>query len=163
MWHWRCRHWLRNVRGNGCLKRPSSVFLDSELRRQAAAYNRLPVTEMHQELSPTDTLRRCRRYSDLGAETRAPLAFSTWRLLSVPPCCTVQNGATSTASWWIAQIASDGVHKFLRIGVRATAYSDPCLMVNVAALLGPEDVVGHFAFRSKRTPRGRLLKSGSGQ
>ena len=40
-----------------------------------------------------------------------------------------------------AQIARDAVHKFLRIGVRSTAYDDTHLMLMSASLLTEKDVV----------------------
>ena len=115
-----------------------------ELRRQAAAYNRLPVTEMHQELSPNDTLREIvtkvfRTSAQALEETLGILDMAAFERAAILLANAKQRDFYGFGG--SAQIASDGVHKFLRIGVRATAYSDPYLMLMSAALLSPEDVV----------------------
>lgn len=115
-----------------------------ELRIKAAEYNRLPITEMHKELSPTDTTREI---VTKVFRTSAQALEETLAILDM--------NAFERAAEWLAnarqrdfygfggsaQIARDAVHKFLRIGTRATAYDDPHMMLMSAALLGEKDVV----------------------
>ncbi len=115
-----------------------------DLRSQAAAYNRLPITAMHEELSPSDTLR------EIVTKVFRTSAQALEETLGILDMAAFERAATLLANanqrdfygfGGSAQIASDAVHKFLRIGIRATAYSDPYLMLMSAALLGPSDVV----------------------
>lgn len=115
-----------------------------DLRRQASAYNRLPITEMHQELSPTDTLREIvtkvfRTSAQALEETLGILDMGAFERAAGLLANAKQRDFYGYGG--SAQIAGDAVHKFLRIGVRATAYNDPHMMLMSAALLGPEDVV----------------------
>lgn len=50
-----------------------------------------------------------------------------------------------------AQIARDGAHKFLRIGIRASVFDDAHMMMMSAAALGPDDVAIAFS-HSGSTP-----------
>lgn len=143
---------LRDV-ANGCEMSEAMVVKTAkkfgfsgfrELRRQAAAYNRLPITEMHQELSPTDTLR------EIVTKVFRTSAQALEETLGILDMAAFERAAKLLANakqrdfygfGGSAQIACDATHKFLRIGVRTTAYSDPYLMLMSAALLGPEDVV----------------------
>lgn len=115
-----------------------------ELRSKAAAYNRLPVTEMHQELSPTDTAREIvtkvfRTSIQALEETLAILDMKAFERAADLLAKAQQRDFYGFGG--SAQIGRDAVHKFLRIGVRATAYDDPHMMLMSAALLGQDDVV----------------------
>ena len=115
-----------------------------ELRRQVAAYNKLPITEMHQELSPTDSIREIvtkvfRTSAQALEETLAILDLAAFERAAVMIAKAKQRDFYGFGG--SAQIARDAVHKFLRIGVRATAYDDPHMMLMSASLLGKQDVV----------------------
>lgn len=115
-----------------------------DLRLQAAAYNRLPISEMHQELSPNDTAREIvtkvfRTSAQALEETLAILNMDAFERAASLLAKAKQRDFYGFGG--SALIARDSVHKFLRIGIRATAHDDPYVMLMSAALLGPEDVV----------------------
>ncbi|TCL03220.1 MULTISPECIES: MurR/RpiR family transcriptional regulator [Sodalis] len=115
-----------------------------ELRSKAAEYNRLPITEMHQELSPTDTAREIvtkvfRTSAQALEETLAILDMDAFVRAADLLAKAQQRDFYGFGG--SAQIARDAVHKFLRIGVRATVYDDPHMMLMSASLLGEKDVV----------------------
>lgn len=115
-----------------------------ELRTLAAKYNRLPITEMHKELSPTDTTR------EIVTKVFRTSAQALEETLAILDMNAVERAAELLANaqqrdfygfGGSSQIARDSVHKFLRIGARATAYDDPHMMLMSASLLGNKDVV----------------------
>ncbi len=115
-----------------------------ELRIKAAHYNRLPITEMHQELSPSDTTREIvskvfRTSVQAIEETLAILDMAAFEKAADLLANARQRDFYGFGG--SAQIARDAVHKFLRIGARATAYDDPHMMLMSAALLDQHDVV----------------------
>ncbi len=115
-----------------------------ELRSQVAVYNRLPITEMHQELSPTDTVREIvtkvfRTSAQALEETLAILDMVAFERAAIILAKAKQRDFYGIGG--SAQIGRDAVHKFLRIGVRATAYDDPHMMLMSASLLHKTDVV----------------------
>lgn len=115
-----------------------------ELRSKVATYNRLPITEMHQELSPTDTAREIvtkvfRTSAQALEETLAILDMKAFERAAGLLAKARQRDFYGFGG--SAQIARDAVHKFLRIGVRATVYDDPHMMLMSAALLDEQDVV----------------------
>ncbi|XBS67899.1 SIS domain-containing protein [Acerihabitans sp. KWT182] len=115
-----------------------------ELRSKAAQYNRLPITEMHQELSATDTAREIvtkvfRTSAQALEETLAILDMKAFERAA--GLLTKARQRDFYGFGGSAQIARDAVHKFLRIGVRATVYDDPHMMLMSASLLDENDVV----------------------
>jgi len=115
-----------------------------ELRSKAAHYNRLPITEMHQELSPSDTTREIvskvfRTSVQAIEETLAILDMTAFEKAADMLAHAHQRDFYGFGG--SAQIARDAVHKFLRIGARATAYDDSHMMLMSAALLDKQDVV----------------------
>ncbi|MBB1073921.1 MurR/RpiR family transcriptional regulator [Rhodoferax sp. 4810] len=115
-----------------------------DLRRQVAAYNRLPISEMHQELSPTDSVREIvtkvfRTSAQALEETLAILDLVSFEKAAILLAAARQRDFYGFGG--SAQIARDAIHKFLRIGVRATAYDDPHMMLMSASLLDKNDVV----------------------
>ncbi|MCQ4093215.1 MurR/RpiR family transcriptional regulator [Erwinia persicina] len=115
-----------------------------ELRSKAAEYNRLPINEMHQELSPTDTAAEIvtkvfRTSAQALEETLAILDMKAFERAAELLAKAQQRDFYGFGG--SAQIARDAVHKFLRIGARATAWDDPHMMLMSASLLGKNDVV----------------------
>lgn len=115
-----------------------------QLRAKVANYNRLPITEMHQELSPSDTTREIvskvfRTSVQAIEETLAILDMAAFEKAAEFLAKARQRDLYGFGG--SAQIARDAVHKFLRIGVRATAYDDSHMMLMSAALLNEQDVV----------------------
>ncbi|WP_078829299.1 MurR/RpiR family transcriptional regulator [Pantoea ananatis] len=115
-----------------------------ELRIKAALYNRLPITEMHQELSPSDTTREIvskvfRTSVQAIEETLAILDMAAFEKAAELLANARQRDFYGFGG--SAQIARDAVHKFLRIGTRSAAYDDPHMMLMSAALLNEQDVV----------------------
>jgi len=115
-----------------------------DLRAAAAAYNKLPVTEMHQEVSPTDTHKEVvskvfRTSIHALEETLAIFDFAAFERATEYMMSAKQRDLYGIGG--SAQIARDAAHKFLRIGVRASAYDDAHLMLMSASVLEPGDVV----------------------
>ena len=115
-----------------------------ELRAALTEYNQLAVSEMYEDLSPTDTpemiidkvfktaiqaLQETQAILDINGFNRAVDAVYRSRQRDF-------YGVGGSAI-----IAQDAAHKFLRIGIRAAAYDDPHLMMMSAALLTADDVV----------------------
>jgi DNA-binding MurR/RpiR family transcriptional regulator len=115
-----------------------------DLRRAVAAYNKLPVTEMHREVSPSDTAREVvtkvfRTSIQALEETMNILDMKAFERAAALLIRAQQRDFYGVGG--SAHIAGDASHKFLRIGVRATVYSDPHLMLMSASLLDAKDVV----------------------
>ena len=119
-----------------------------DFRQQVAGYIRLPIAEMHEELSPEDT----------GAEIVQKVFRASMQALE-ETLAIADIDAFERAADFIyrarqrdfygvggsAQIARDVAHKFLRIGVRASVYDDAHMMAMSASLLGTEDVAVGFS------------------
>lgn len=119
-----------------------------DMRRDIAAYNRLPTADLHRQLDPGDdaatvvgkvfrtaiqALEETLAILDMRAFARAAEALGRARQRDF-------YGVGGSA-----QIARDVAHKFLRIGVRASAFDDAHMMLMSAALLGPGDVAVGFS------------------
>lgn len=119
-----------------------------DMRRDIAAYNRLPTAELHQRLDPADdaatvvgkvfrtaiqALEETRAILDMSAFARAAQALGQARQRDF-------YGVGGSA-----QIARDVAHKFLRIGVRASVFDDAHMMLMSATLLGKGDVAVGFS------------------
>jgi DNA-binding MurR/RpiR family transcriptional regulator len=115
-----------------------------ELRQSVAAYNRLPVNEMHKELLPTDSSREILTKVFRTAIKALEETLAILDIQAFDKAVTLLVGARQRDFYGLggsAQIARDAVHKFLRIGVRSTAYDDTHLMLMSASLLTEKDVV----------------------
>jgi DNA-binding MurR/RpiR family transcriptional regulator len=115
-----------------------------KLRQSVAAYNRLPVNEMHKELLPTDST------GEIVTKVFHTAIKALEETLAILDLKAFEHAVTLLASarqrdfyglGGSAQIARDAVHKFLRIGIRATGYDDTHLMLMSASLLCEKDVV----------------------
>jgi DNA-binding MurR/RpiR family transcriptional regulator len=125
-----------------------------DFRAGIVDYNRLPTTDLHQELSPDDT----------GAEI-AQKVFRTSILALEETLSILDADAFDRAADIIfasrqrdlygiggsAQIARDVAHKFLRIGVRTSVFDDAHMMLMSAALLGEGDVAIAFSHSGTTT------------
>ncbi|MCS6836606.1 MAG: MurR/RpiR family transcriptional regulator [Anaerolineae bacterium] len=115
-----------------------------DLRDSLYGYSQLAVSNLFEEFSPTDSASEIvdkvfRTAIQALEETRAILRIDDFNA-AVTALYTAQQrdfygvGGSST-------IARDAAHKFLRIGIRSTAYDDPHMMMMSAALLSAQDVV----------------------
>lgn len=119
-----------------------------DFRRNVSSYNRLPVVEMHEELSPEDTgmeiVQKVFRASIQALEETLAIAD----VAALERAAALIHGARRIDFYGVggsAQIARDVAHKFLRIGIRALVYDDAHMMLMSASLLGPEDVAVGFS------------------
>lgn len=115
-----------------------------ELRRKVAAYNRLPITDMHQELSVTDTSREIvtkvfRTSAQALEETLAILDLNQFERAAELLANAKQRDFYGFGG--SASIARDAAHKFLRIGIRTAVFDDPHMMLMSASILDEQDVV----------------------
>jgi DNA-binding MurR/RpiR family transcriptional regulator len=119
-----------------------------DFRQNVSEYNRLPVVEMHEDLSPEDTASQI-----IQKVFRASIQASE-ETLAISDVDAFERAANFIRSarhldfygvGGSAQIARDAAHKFLRIGVRASVYDDAHMMVMSASLLKPEDVAIGFS------------------
>jgi RpiR family transcriptional regulator, repressor of rpiB and als operon len=125
-----------------------------DFRAGIVDYNRLPSSELHQELSPDDT----------GVEI-AQKVFNTSMHALEETLSILDPEAFERAADIIfaarqrdlygiggsAQIARDVGHKFLRIGVRTSVFDDAHMMLMSAALLGEGDVAIGFSHSGTTT------------
>lgn len=115
-----------------------------DLRTALQEYSSLAVAEMYEELSPDDTPETI---IDKVFKTSIQALQETQAILDIEAfnrAVRVLTKARQRDFYGVggsAIIAMDAAHKFLRIGIRATAYSDTHLMMMSAALLTPADVV----------------------
>jgi DNA-binding MurR/RpiR family transcriptional regulator len=125
-----------------------------DLRAAIAEYNRLPISEMHQELSPGDTPTII---IEKVFRTAAKALEETLAILdpeAVQRAADLLYRARQRDFYGLggsAQIAFDVAHKFLRIGVRATVYNDAHMMLMSASLLRPGDVIIAFSHSGQTT------------
>jgi DNA-binding MurR/RpiR family transcriptional regulator len=119
-----------------------------DFRQNVVDYVRLPIAEMHEELSPDDTPREI-----INKVFRASLQAleETLAITDVEACeraATFIAGARQRDFYGVggsAQIARDAAHKFLRIGVRASVQDDAHMMAMSASVLGTNDVAVGFS------------------
>jgi RpiR family transcriptional regulator, repressor of rpiB and als operon len=125
-----------------------------DFRAGIVDYNRLPSSELHQELSPDDS----------GVEI-AQKVFNTSIHALEETLSILDPEAFERAADIIfaarqrdlygiggsAQIARDVGHKFLRIGVRTSVFDDAHMMLMSAALLGEGDVAIGFSHSGTTT------------
>jgi len=115
-----------------------------DLRDSLYGYSQLAVNSLFEEFSPTDSHSEIvdkvfRTAIQALEETRAILCIDDFNAAVTALYNARQRdfygvGGSST-------IARDAAHKFLRIGIRSTAYDDPHMMMMSAALLSTDDVV----------------------
>jgi DNA-binding MurR/RpiR family transcriptional regulator len=119
-----------------------------ELRVGLVDYNRLPTTEMHQEVSrddsPSEIIDKVFRTAIQALEeTLAILDRDAFiRAVEFLHRARIRDLYGVGGS---AQIARDVAHKFLRIGIRANVFDDAHMMLMSASVLGPDDVVVAFS------------------
>jgi DNA-binding MurR/RpiR family transcriptional regulator len=119
-----------------------------ELRIGLVDYNRLPTTEMHQEVSrddsPSEIIDKVFRTAIQALEeTLAILDRDAFiRAVEFLHRARIRDLYGVGGS---AQIARDVAHKFLRIGIRANVFDDAHMMLMSASVLGPDDVVVAFS------------------
>lgn len=119
-----------------------------ELRVGLSEYNRLPTTEMHQEVSrddsPSEIIDKVFRTAVQALEeTLAILDRDAFvRAVEFLHRARIRDFYGVGGS---AQIARDVAHKFLRIGIRANVFDDAHMMLMSASVLGPDDVVVAFS------------------
>ncbi len=119
-----------------------------DFRASLAAYNRLPIVELHEELaledSTTTIIQKVFRTAIQALEETLAIldpadVERTADLLHRAPTRDFYGLGGS------AQIARDAAHKFLRIGIRTSVQDDAHMMAMSASLLGPGDVVTAFS------------------
>jgi RpiR family transcriptional regulator, repressor of rpiB and als operon len=125
-----------------------------DFRAGIVDYNRLPTTDLHQELSPDDT------GSEIAQKVFRTSIHALEETLSI-----LDPEAFEKAAYLLftarqrdfygiggsAQIARDVSHKFLRIGVRTSVFDDAHMMLMSAALLGEGDVAVAFSHSGATT------------
>ena len=119
-----------------------------DFRQHVAGYVRLPIAEMHEELSPEDTgteiVHKVFRASMQALEETLAIAD----IDAFERAADFIHRARQRDFYGVggsAQIARDVAHKFLRIGIRASVYDDAHMMAMSASLLGTEDVAVGFS------------------
>jgi DNA-binding MurR/RpiR family transcriptional regulator len=119
-----------------------------DFRTSLAAYNRLPIVELHQEISSDDDtttiMQKVFRTSIQALEETLAILDPS----AIDEAARLFHEAPKRDFYGLggsAQIARDAAHKFLRIGVRAAVQDDAHMMAMSASLLGPGDVVAAFS------------------
>ena len=119
------------------------------LRAALAKHNRLPLAKARQELSDQPTVR------ELAEKARGASLKALEEVFSLVSCENL-----GQAAQWLsaarqrdfyglggsAQVARDAVCKFLRIGLRGSAFDDGLMMLMSASLLQKGDVVVAFSY-----------------
>lgn len=119
-----------------------------DFRANLAAYNRLPIVELHQELSPDDNVGTIMQKVFRTAIQALEETLAILDPMEIERAARLLHSARARDFYGLggsAQIARDAAHKFLRIGVRAQVLDDAHMMAMSAALLGPDDVVVAFS------------------
>ncbi len=119
-----------------------------ELRAALLEYKRQPNVDLHQEVTPEDSVETIvqkvfRTSIQALEETLAILDMKAFRR-----AVELLHGAQQRDFYGLggsAQIARDVSHKFLRIGVRTSVYDDTHMMAMSASLLRAGDVVVAFS------------------
>jgi len=119
-----------------------------DFRANVAGYVRLPIAEMHEELSPEDTahdiIHKAFRASMQALEETLAIAD----VEAFERAADLIHGARQRDLYGVggsAQIALDVSHKMLRIGVRTSVFDDAHMMAMSAALLGRDDLAIGFS------------------
>jgi len=119
-----------------------------DFRSSLAAYNRLPIVELHQELSPDDSVATV---TQKVFHTSIQALEETLAILDpddIERAAQLLHGARARDFYGLggsAQIARDAAHKFLRIGVRTTVHDDAHMMAMSASMLCRGDLVVAFS------------------
>lgn len=119
-----------------------------DFRANVAEYVRLPIAEMHEELSPDDTageiiLKVFRASTQALEETLAIADVEAFERAADLIHGTRQRDLYGVGG--SAQIARDVSHKMLRIGVRTNVFDDAHMMAMSAGLLGKDDLAIGFS------------------
>lgn len=125
-----------------------------ELRAAVSAYKKLPYVDLHRDLGEHDSAELIvqkvfRTAIQALEETLAILDMDGFRRAAE-----LLHGAGQREFYGLggsAQIARDVAHKFLRIGIRASAYDDTHMMAMSASLLRAGDVVVSFSHSGRTT------------
>ena len=119
-----------------------------DFRANVAEYVRLPIAEMHEELSPDDTaaeiIQKVFRTSMQALEETLAIAD----VEAFQRAADFIHAARQRDLYGVggsAQIARDVSHKMLRIGVRTSVFDDAHMMAMSASLLGQDDVAVGFS------------------
>ena len=125
-----------------------------ELRAALLAYKQLPNVDLHEDLGPHDSAevivqKVFRTAIQALEETLAILDMDGFRRAAELLHSAGQRDFYGLGG--SAQIARDVAHKFLRIGVRATAFDDTHMMAMSASLLKKGDVVVAFSHSGRTT------------
>src|SRR5215471_9722393 len=119
------------------------------LRAALALHNRLPLAKAHQELSDQPTARALAEKA-LGASLKAlEEAFSLVSFESLQQAAQWLYAARQRDFYGLggsAQVARDAACKFLRIGLRSSAFDDGLMMLMSASLLQKGDVAVAFSY-----------------
>ncbi len=119
-----------------------------DFRASLAAYNRLPIVELHEELSLEDDTATIMNKVVRTAIQALEETLAILDPLDIELAAELLDDARIRDFYGLggsAQIARDAAHKFLRIGVRATVHDDAHMMAMSASLLCPGDVVVAFS------------------
>ena len=125
-----------------------------ELRAAVSAYKKLPNVDLHEDLGEHDSAevivqKVFRTAIQALEETLAILDMDGFRRAAE-----LLHGARQREFYGLggsAQIARDVAHKFLRIGIRASAFDDTHMMAMSASLLQAGDVVVAFSHSGRTT------------
>jgi DNA-binding MurR/RpiR family transcriptional regulator len=119
-----------------------------DFRANVAGYVRLPIAEMHEELSPDDTasdiIQKVFRASTQALEETLAIAD----VEAFERAADLIHGTRQRDLYGVggsAQIARDVSHKMLRIGVRTNVFDDAHMMAMSAGLLGQDDLAIGFS------------------
>ena len=113
------------------------------LRRALAIYNRLEDIAPHEEISPSDTPSRVVRkifQTSIRALQDTLAIFDFEQFERAVSALAEARHRDIYGVGGSGAIAYDAYHKFLRIGIRAAAYTDGHLMLMSASQLTPQDV-----------------------
>lgn len=119
-----------------------------EFRSSVVQYNRMPTSEMHQELSPDDT---SQEIIQKVFRTSIQALEETLEIMDIDAfdrAADLIYNARQRDFYGVggsAQIARDVAHKFLRIGVRSSVYDDSHIILMSASLLEVDDVAVGFS------------------
>ena len=119
-----------------------------DFRASLAAYNRLPIVKLHEELSLEDNTATIMNKVVRTAIQALEETLAILDPADVERAADLLHDARIRDFYGLggsAQIARDAAHKFLRIGVRATVQDDAHMMAMSASLLCPGDVVVAFS------------------
>ena len=141
---------------NDWQKRPTAKRLGfpgyRELRAALLAYKAQPNVDLHQEVTPDDTVESIVQkvfHTSIQAleETLAILDMAAFK-----HAAELIHGARQRDFYGLggsAQIARDVSHKFLRIGIRSSVFDDSHMMAMSASLLRAGDLVVVFSHSGK--------------